>query len=68
VVVDEAHVVSHLGAYFRKKYRTLGMIHTFLLQGTPVALSATLPACIRNNVLSKLQFGQDYANINVGND
>jgi superfamily II DNA helicase RecQ len=69
IVVDEAHVVSHWGASFRKKYGTLGMIRAFLPQGTPVvALSAMLPARIRNNVLSKLQFGQDYANIDVGND
>ncbi|KAJ7038353.1 P-loop containing nucleoside triphosphate hydrolase protein [Mycena alexandri] len=69
VVVDEAHVVSHWGASFRKKYGTLGMIRAFLPRGTPVvALSATLPARIRNDVLSKLQFGQDYANIDVGND
>ncbi|KAJ7035030.1 P-loop containing nucleoside triphosphate hydrolase protein [Mycena alexandri] len=69
VVVDEAHVVSHWGASFRKKYGTLGMIRAFLPRGTPVvALSATLPARVRNDVLSKLQFGQDYANIDVGND
>ncbi|KAJ6617238.1 P-loop containing nucleoside triphosphate hydrolase protein [Mycena sp. CBHHK59/15] len=69
VVVDEAHVISHWGASFRKKYGTLGMIRAFLPRGTPiVALSATLPARIRNDVLSKLQFGQDYANIDVGND
>ncbi|KAJ7241219.1 P-loop containing nucleoside triphosphate hydrolase protein [Mycena haematopus] len=69
VVVDEAHVVSHWGASFRKKYGTLGMIRAFLPRGTPVvALSATLPARIRNDVLSKLQFGQDYVNIDVGND
>ncbi|KAJ7026664.1 P-loop containing nucleoside triphosphate hydrolase protein [Mycena alexandri] len=69
VVVDEAHVVSHWGASFCKKYGTLGMIRAFLPRGTPVvALSATLPARIRNDVLSKLQFGQDYANIDVGND
>ncbi|KAJ7768855.1 P-loop containing nucleoside triphosphate hydrolase protein [Mycena metata] len=69
VVVDEAHVVSHWGASFRKKYGTLGMIRAFLPRGTPVvALSATLPARIRNDVLSKLQFGQDYANVDVGND
>lgn len=69
VVVDEAHVVSHWGASFRKKYGTLGMIRAFLPRGTPiVALSATLPARIRSDVLSKLQFGQDYVNIDIGND
>ncbi|KAJ7437768.1 P-loop containing nucleoside triphosphate hydrolase protein [Mycena latifolia] len=69
VVVDEAHVVSHWGALFRKKYGTLGMLRAFLPRGTPVvALSATLPARIRNDVLSKLQFSKDYINIDVGND
>ncbi|KAJ7195049.1 P-loop containing nucleoside triphosphate hydrolase protein [Mycena pura] len=69
VVVDEAHVVSHWGALFRKKYGMLGTIRTFLPRGTPiVALSATLPARIRNDVLSKLQFSKDYINIDVGND
>ncbi|KAJ7764573.1 P-loop containing nucleoside triphosphate hydrolase protein [Mycena maculata] len=69
VIVDEAHVVSHWGASFRKKYGTLGTIRTFLPRGTPVvAMSATLPARIRNDVLSKLQFSKDYVNIDVGND
>ncbi|KAJ7622306.1 P-loop containing nucleoside triphosphate hydrolase protein [Roridomyces roridus] len=69
VVVDEAHVVSHWGASFRKKYGTLGTIRAFLPRGTPVvALSATLPARVRNDVLSKLQFSKEYASIDVGND
>jgi hypothetical protein len=69
VVVDEAHVVSHWGASFRKKYGSLGMIRAFLPRGTPiVAMSATLPARIREDVLSKLQFGRDYLNVDEGND
>lgn len=69
VVVDEAHVVSHWGASFRKKYGTLGIIRAFLPRGTPVvALSATLPARIRSDVLSKLQFSRDYINVDIGND
>ncbi|KAH7917338.1 P-loop containing nucleoside triphosphate hydrolase protein [Leucogyrophana mollusca] len=36
VVVDEAHVVSHWGSAFRKKYGTLGKIRYFLPRGTPV--------------------------------
>ncbi|KAJ7660438.1 P-loop containing nucleoside triphosphate hydrolase protein [Mycena rosella] len=69
VVVDEAHVVSHWGASFRKKYGTLGTIRAFLPRGTPVvALSATLLARVHNDVLSKLQFSKDYMNIDVGND
>ncbi len=69
VVVDEAHVVSHWGTQFRKKYGTLGTIRAHLPRGTPVvALSATLPSCVRTDVLSKLQFGNDYDSIDVGND
>jgi superfamily II DNA helicase RecQ len=41
----------------------------FLPRGTPiVALSVTLSARIRTDVLSKLQFSKDYVNIDVGND
>jgi superfamily II DNA helicase RecQ len=71
VVVDEAHVVSHWGHAFHKKYRSLGMVRAFLLRSTPVvALSATLAARVRRDVLDKLQFGKggDYVNIDVGND
>ncbi|EDR07545.1 uncharacterized protein LACBIDRAFT_298548 [Laccaria bicolor S238N-H82] len=43
VVVDEAHVISHWGSGFRKKYGTLGVLRTLLPKGTPVvAMSATL--------------------------
>lgn len=69
VMIDEAHVVSHWGTEFRKKYGTLGIIRAFLPRGTPiVAVSATLPARVRQDVLSKLQFGKDYVNIDEGND
>lgn len=69
VVVDEAHVVSHWGSEFCKKYGTLGIIRAFLPRGTPiVAVSATLSARVRADVLSKLQFGKDFVNINIGND
>ncbi len=34
VVVDEAHVVSHWGTQFRKKYGTLGTIRAHLPRGT----------------------------------
>ena len=47
VVVDEAHVVSHWGSGFRKKYGTLGIVRALLPKDTPiVAMSATLPACV----------------------
>lgn len=69
VVVDEAHVVSHWGNEFRKKYGSLGIIRAFLPRGTPVvAVSATLPMRVRDDVLRKLQFGEDYVSIDIGND
>lgn len=70
VVVDEAHVVSHWGAGFRKKYASLGILRALLPKSTPiVAMSATLPARVRNDVLNKLQYNQrTYLNLNVGND
>ncbi|KII93221.1 hypothetical protein PLICRDRAFT_171000 [Plicaturopsis crispa FD-325 SS-3] len=70
VVVDEAHVVSHWGDSFRKKYGELGKVRAFLPRSTPfVALSATLAARLRHDVLTKLQFHKtNYVNIDVGND
>ncbi|KAK0437644.1 P-loop containing nucleoside triphosphate hydrolase protein [Armillaria borealis] len=69
VVVDEAHVVSHWGAQFRKQCGKLGMLRAFLPGGTPfVALSATLPPRIKADVLEKLQFSAKYVDIDEGND
>jgi superfamily II DNA helicase RecQ len=70
VVVDEAHVVSHWGSGFRKKYGTLGILRALLPKGTPiVAMSATLPSRVRRDVLDKLQFDKNnYKYINLGND
>lgn len=70
VVIDEAHVVSHWGSDFRKKYGTLGVLRALLPKGTPmVAMSATLPGRVRRDVLRKLQFDEDnYTYLNIGND
>lgn len=70
VVVDEAHVVSHWGSEFRKQYGTLGKLRALLPRQTPfVAMSATLPRRVRNDVLAKLQFNKkDYIEIDLGND
>jgi superfamily II DNA helicase RecQ len=70
VVVDEAHVVSHWGAGFRKKYGELGMIRAFLRRDTPiVAMSATLSPRVQKDVLSKLEFSNNnYIFVNIGND
>ncbi|KAF8172287.1 P-loop containing nucleoside triphosphate hydrolase protein [Pholiota molesta] len=70
VVVDEAHVVSHWGSGFRKKYGTLGVLRALLPKGTPfVAMSATLPERVRKDVLVKLQFDRKrFTYLNLGND
>lgn len=70
VVIDEAHVVSHWGSDFRKAYDTLGMFKALFPKGTPfVAMSATLPARVRDDVLNKLQFDRNaYEHVNEGND
>lgn len=70
VVVDEAHVVSHWGSDFRKKYGTLGTLRALLPKGTPfVAMSATLPERVRKDVLTKLQFDpKKFVFLNLGND
>jgi superfamily II DNA helicase RecQ len=68
VVIDEAHVVSHWGKSFRKKYAEISLIRAFLPKGIPfAALSATLPARIRADVASKLRM-KDYVWLHVGND
>ena len=70
VVVDEAHVVSHWGSGFRKKYGTLGVLRALLPKDTPmVAMSATLPDRVQRDVLKKLQFDEKkYTYLNLGND
>ena len=70
VVIDEAHVVSHWGSGFRKKYGTLGVLRALLPKDTPmVAMSATLPDRVQKDVLKKLQFEEKkYIYLNLGND
>lgn len=70
IVVDEAHVVSHWGAGFRKHYASLGILRALVPKGTPfVAMSATLAPRVRKDVLSKLQYHKtDYIDLNIGND
>jgi superfamily II DNA helicase RecQ len=70
VFIDEAHVISHWGSGFRKKYGELGIIRTFLPKLTPIiAVSATLPGRVHRDVLRVLRFDQNnFVNIDVGND
>lgn len=70
IVIDEAHVVSHWGSGFRKKYGSLGILRALVPKGTPmVAMSATLPTRVRFDVLNKLQYNlKDYIYLDLGND
>ncbi|KAL0563189.1 hypothetical protein V5O48_018886, partial [Marasmius crinis-equi] len=72
VVDDEAHVISHWGAGFRKKYAELGILRAILPKGiTFAALSATFSPRVRNDVISKLHFStlnNGFENIDIGND
>ena len=70
IVVDEAHVVSHWGSGFRKKYGSLGILRALVPKGTPfVAMSATLSERVRKDVLSKLQFKiGTFLDLAIGND
>ena len=70
IVIDEAHVVSHWGSDFRKKYGTLGILRALLPKGAPfVAMSATLGLRVRRDVLQKLQFDEhNFLDLNLGNN
>ncbi|KAE9390705.1 P-loop containing nucleoside triphosphate hydrolase protein [Gymnopus androsaceus JB14] len=72
IVIDEAHVISHWGSGFRKKYGEMGILRTLLPKGIPfVALSATLPPRVREDIFKKLHFSKKdggYVDINIGND
>ena len=57
IVIDEAHVVSHWGSDFRKKYGTLGILQALLPKGTPfVTMSATLGPRVRRDVHQENHF------------
>ena len=70
IVIDEAHVVSHWGSGFQKKYGTLGILRAIIPKGTPfIAMSATLSERVRLDVLEKLQFKEgEFVNLDIGND
>lgn len=70
IVIDEAHVVSHWGSDFRKKYGSLGILRALVPKGTPfVAMSATLSDRVRRDVLSKLEFKNGtFLDLAIGND
>ncbi|EMD42076.1 hypothetical protein CERSUDRAFT_62036 [Gelatoporia subvermispora B] len=69
VIVDEAHCISHWGANFRKKFASLGIARAFLPRNVPViAVTATLTARVRKDLLSKLHFAKTgFVSRNEGN-
>ncbi|EKM53696.1 uncharacterized protein PHACADRAFT_164002 [Phanerochaete carnosa HHB-10118-sp] len=70
MVIDKAHCVSHWGTNFCKQYGTLGSVCAFLPRDTPiVAVTATLTACVRRDLHSKLDFLKSIGRFhNAGND
>jgi superfamily II DNA helicase RecQ len=69
VFIDEAHCISHWGNSFRKKYASLGIVRAFLPKDTPIiAVSATLTPRVKDDLIIKLQLGNNYLYLNTGND
>ncbi|KIK61015.1 hypothetical protein GYMLUDRAFT_73454 [Collybiopsis luxurians FD-317 M1] len=66
-IIKNKHVINWILSI---KYSKLGVLCTLFPNGIPfVALSATLPPHVCNNILLKLQFSKEsYVNINIGND
>jgi hypothetical protein len=69
MVVDEAHVVSHWGQNFRKKYSELGIVRALVPSAVPVVmLSATLAPKVRRDVQRLLGVKREHEVLDVGND
>ena len=69
VFVDEAHCISHWGNSFRKKYASLGIVRAFLPKNTPIiAVTATLTPRVKDDLITKLQLGNNHLFLNTGND
>ncbi|KAF8804137.1 P-loop containing nucleoside triphosphate hydrolase protein [Phlegmacium glaucopus] len=69
VFIDEAHCISHWGNSFRKKYASLGIVRAFLPRDTPiVAVSATLTPRVKDDLITKLQLGNNHLYLNIGNE
>ncbi|KAI8595781.1 P-loop containing nucleoside triphosphate hydrolase protein, partial [Dissophora ornata] len=69
VVVDEAHCISTWGKDFRKDYEYIGTLRARVRRDVPfLAVSATLPPRILDDVKAGLYCEPDVRVISVGND
>ncbi|EMD42306.1 hypothetical protein CERSUDRAFT_40441, partial [Gelatoporia subvermispora B] len=70
IVIDEAHCISQWGETFRKDYRQLAKLRSFVPLDVPIlATSATLPPHVLADVKAQLCFdSSDMLYINLGND
>ncbi|EMD36365.1 hypothetical protein CERSUDRAFT_36148, partial [Gelatoporia subvermispora B] len=70
IVIDEAHCISQWGETFRKDYRQLVKLRSFVPLDVPIlATSATLPPLVLADVKAQLSFESSrMMYINLGND
>lgn len=62
-VIDEAHCVSMWGADFRPDYRKLGKLRDLYADVPIMALTATAPPKVRDDILDQLGMNKDLARI-----
>lgn len=69
IVVDEAHCISNWGPEFRPEYSRIGELREWVPKRVAfIALSATLPRPILDDIKHQVRFDGDVKVINVGND
>jgi superfamily II DNA helicase RecQ len=69
IAIDEAHCVSQWGDGFRKAFRELGRLRSYVPTSIPfLATSATLSALVLGDIQTRLHFsGPDTFLVNLGN-
>ncbi|KAF8327271.1 P-loop containing nucleoside triphosphate hydrolase protein [Cantharellus anzutake] len=69
VIVDECHVVSEWGSTFRESYKHLHTLrYIFPPSVTITAATATLPRCIKLEVIQNLGLSKNYVEVKRTND